>query len=122
MLLVLDERGPGRALRLFLAGACIAVSFASKQSLGLYLAAAVIAQLSFPRVFARRAGPWVPRELGAFAAGFAAVVVPMFGFFASHGVLGAMLHSGFVRPLTGYLPLSGISAAYMLEWWNFGAL
>lgn len=120
--LLLDGRGAGRLLRLFLAGACIAVSFASKQSLGLYLAAAVVAQLAFPRVFARRASPRVPRELGAFAAGFAAVAVPTFGFFASHGVLGAMLYSGFVRPLTSYLALSGIPAGYMLEWWNFGAL
>lgn len=120
--LVLDEHARGRPLRLFAAGLCIALCFASKQSLGLYLVAAVAAQLGMPRLLARRAGGRRASDLAAFAAGVAALTLPMFGYFAAHGVLGAMLHSGFVRPFTGYLPMSGISAVYMLEWWNFGAL
>ena len=48
------------------------------------------------------------------------LLVPFAAFFAAHGVLGEMAYGGFVRPLTGYLPASGISLAPMLAWWNLG--
>jgi hypothetical protein len=119
---LLDARDEGRARRMFVAGVCLALSFGSKQNLGLYLAAAVAAQLALPRVFLRADLPTARRDLGAFALGLGAILLPIFGYFAAHGVLGAMLHSGFVRPFTGYVPVSSIPASYMLEWWNFGAL
>ncbi len=121
--LVLAE-GPRERLRLFVAGLCLAVSFAAKQNVGIYVAAALLAQLALPHVFLRTArvpGRVTAGRIGAVASGIAAGVLPMFGYFAAQGVLPAMLHSGFVRPFTGYLPLSGIPAGYMLAWWDFGA-
>ncbi|MBW2280781.1 MAG: hypothetical protein JRG76_00665 [Deltaproteobacteria bacterium] len=116
--------GPRRRRRLFLAGLFLAISFAAKQSVGIYLAAALLLQLALPHVFLRTApvpGRERLRRVGALAAGLAAGVVPLFGYFGARGVLPAMLYSGFVRPFTGYLPTSGIPAGYMLAWWDFGA-
>ena len=59
-------------------------------------------------------------EVGVFALGMSVLLVPFAAFFAAHGVLGEMAYGGFVRPLTGYLPTSGLSFAPMLAWWNLG--
>jgi hypothetical protein len=44
----------------------------------------------------------------------------MFVYFAANGLLEQMLYSGFIRPLTGYLPTSGIDFGTMLAWWRLG--
>jgi len=121
-LLAYLERG-GRA-RLALAGVAVAVSIASKQNLGLPLAAAIAAVLLVPGI---AAGParalaqhW--RDAAAFSAGAALLLVPAFAYFASRGLAGKLLASGLWRPFTGYLPTSAISFLEPLAWWDWGAL
>ncbi len=113
----------GGRVRLLLSGLCVGAALASKQNLGIYLGAALVGLLLFPaavpgaaRLPARRRGA----EVGVFALGMAILLVPFAAFFASHGVFGQMVHSGLVRPLTAYLPTSGIPFAPMLAWWNLG--
>ncbi|MEN8182556.1 MAG: hypothetical protein ABFS46_08485, partial [Myxococcota bacterium] len=62
------------------------------------------------------------RALAAFGLGLTGAVLPLFVYFAFHGVLGVMLHSGLVRPFVGYLPTSGISPLVPLAWWELGGL
>lgn len=109
LLSALETREPGR---LALAGLCIGLALVSKQNLGIYLALAGAGLLW-------RAGP---RALGIFATAAAVPVVVMSVFFAAHGVFGQMIASGLLRPLTGYLPTSGIAFAPMLAWWELGSL
>jgi hypothetical protein len=47
---------------------------------------------------------------------------PALAYFASQGLLGAMLWSGLVRPFTGYLPTSAVSYARALAFWELGSL
>lgn len=104
-----EERAPGWIAG---AGLCVGLSIVSKQNLGIYLAGAALIVL-----WRRHAGEWLP-----FAAGLAVPVGAMSGAFAALGLLGPMLHSGLIRPFTGYLPVSGLSFAPMLAWWELGSL
>jgi hypothetical protein len=108
--------------RLALAGACTGLALLAKQSVGIYLAGAVglLLLLPGPLLGGHGSGRW--RGLGAFGAGLMALVLPVLGYFALHGVLGSMLYSGLVRPFVGYLPTSGISPLVPLAWWEIGAL
>jgi 4-amino-4-deoxy-L-arabinose transferase-like glycosyltransferase len=114
------EREP-RRIWLWLAGFACALSILSKQSLGLLLApllgAGLVARARSPeeRAVGRRS---------AFEFGVATAVPGLLAlaYFASHGVAGAMLWSGLVRPFTGYLPTSSIAFAPMLAWWELGSL
>ena len=49
-------------------------------------------------------------------------MLPLLVYFSAHGLLGQMLYSGLVRPMTGYLPTSGISFLHMLKWWELGEI
>jgi len=115
----------GASPRLLLAGAGIGVAFACKQNVGIYLGAASAAALLFPGlVVGVRGGP-LRRRLGEVAVllvGVAAALAPLLGYFAVQGLLGRMLHSGLIRPLTRYLPTSGIPFSPPLAWWRFGEI
>lgn len=123
LLLGRDHRGA--SWRLALAGACVGVSLASKQNLGIYLAAAAFALLAFPE-WLLRAPPRRPRErwsaVLAFGLGLALPLIPMLAYFALQGLLWEMLRSGLVRPFTGYFPTSQIAFAEPLKWWELGRL
>ena len=118
------EGGDSRGVpRLIAAGLCTGLSLASKQSLGIYLTAAVSLLLLLPpRPFGsgRRSGRI--RELAAFGAGASAPLLLMLAYFAAQGVLSEMLASGLVRPLSSYLPTSGLSGLVPLRWWELGEL
>ena len=119
--------GPGRRgrSRLLLAGICVGISVASKQNLGIPVAGVALALLAFPRLLLRN-----PRDDSraqrldavAFAAGLAATLLPIAGYFAWHGVLAQMAASGLVRPFTAYLPTSGVAFVTPLAWWELGEL
>jgi hypothetical protein len=121
--LLLHHRFGGPTWRLLLAGVLTGVAVTAKQSLGLYLALAAATALAFPGLLG--VGPRVPRrarEVAVFGLGTAAPVLLMAAYFASEGLLGALLHSGLVRPFTGYLPTSGIPFHVPLAWWQVGTL
>jgi hypothetical protein len=112
-------------LPLLLAGLFAGLALLTKQTVGIYLAAATATILLFgdallgaPRRPLRRAAT----ALSAYLGGLALPVLPTLAYFASEGVLGRMLHSGFIRPLTTYLPTSGVSFTLPLRWWQLGAL
>lgn len=116
-----DSRGSPRLLA---AGLCAGLSLASKQSLGIYLTGAAVLLLWLrPRPSGSwRRSPARMRELAAFGVGAAAPVLLMLGYFAAQGVLPEMVGSGLVRPLSTYLPTSGISGLAPLRWWELGEL
>jgi hypothetical protein len=112
-------------LPLFLAGLCASLALLSKQTVGLYLAVASTAILLFsdPLLGApRRPARSAVTALSAYLGGLALPVFPTLAYFAAHGILGRMLHSGFIRPLTTYLPTSGVSFAVPLRWWQLGEI
>jgi hypothetical protein len=114
---------PRASLRLLLAGAGIGVAVACKQNVGIYLGAASAAALLFPRlVMGIRPSPprRSSREVALLFLGAAAVLVPFFGYFAAHGLLGRMLSSGLIEPVTGYG--SGVPFWTPLAWWRLGEL
>ncbi|MDG2051240.1 MAG: glycosyltransferase family 39 protein [Myxococcota bacterium] len=116
-----SRRQPG-PFRVILAGLLAAIAVAGKQNLGLYLGAATLAVLMPSRLPWRLPGvtSWGPFWFFGFSAG-----LPLLGaalWFGSHGVLGQLLYSGLLRPMTGYLPTSGIDFSPMLAWWNLGSL
>jgi hypothetical protein len=121
-----DFEGPTRAL--LTAGAATGVALAAKQTVGIYLALATFALLAFPGWWLGSSGAargglrGRVRECAVFGAGVTIPLIPMFSYFAHQGVLSDMLYSGLIRPLTGYLPTSGISFWVPLRWWNFGAI
>jgi hypothetical protein len=115
----------GASPRLLLAGVGVGVALACKQNLGIYLGAASTAALLFPRLamgiqaasLRRRLG-----EVGVLLLGVMAAMSPLIGYFAAQGLLGRMLHSGLIRPLTRYLPTSAIAFSPPLAWWRFGEI
>ena len=118
-LAVFLRRDPQAApTRLVVLGVLTGLAVLAKQNTGIYLGGAIAALLLWPGL--RGARPL--RELTAFAAGVAGVAVPAALYFASEGLLGQMIFSGFVRPFTGYLPTSGVSLLPPLAWWEFGQL
>ena len=115
----------GASPRLLLAGAGIGLAFACKQNVGIYLGAASAAALLFPGlVTGIRGGPLRQRfgEVAALLLGVAAALTPLLGYFAWKGLLGKMLYSGLIRPLTRYLPTSGIPFSPPLAWWRLGEI
>jgi hypothetical protein len=118
-------RFQGPSPRLWLAGLGIGVAFVCKQNVGIYLGAASGAALLFPRlVMGLRGGPLRQRlrEVALLGVGVAAGLSPLLVYFAAHGVLGRMLYSGLIRPLTRYLPTSGIPFSPALAWWRLGEI
>lgn len=113
----------GPSWRLFWAGVLTALSIATKQSTGLYVAAVFALVLAFPG-FAHgpRRRPARGLEVAAFGAGLFVALGAGSVYFASEGLFGAMIRSGLLRPFTGYLPTSGVSFLPPLAWWNFGEL
>jgi len=121
--LLLHHRFEGPTGRLLLAGVLTGVSITAKQSLGLYLALAAGAALAFPGLLGvDPASPRRAREVVRFGLGVAVPVALMGAYFASEGLLGALLHSGLLRPFTGYLPTSSIPFHVPLAWWQLGAM
>jgi hypothetical protein len=121
--LLLRHRFAGPSMRLVAVGVCTGLALTAKQNVGLYLGAATVALLAFPRLCqVASQSAWRQRiaEVAAYGFGVALTVVPMFAYFAANGLLEPMLYSGFVRPLTGYLPTSGIDFGTMLAWWRLG--
>jgi hypothetical protein len=115
----------GASPRLLIAGAGIGLAFACKQNVGLYLGAASAAALLLPGlVMGIRGEPLARRlrEAGMLLLGVAAALTPFLGYFAVQGMLGRMLYSGLIRPLTRYLPTSGIPFSPALAWWRFGEI
>lgn len=112
-----------RMPRLAAAGSAIALSILCKQNLGLYVAAAAVALLLAPGTWMGRASLGAQRGLAlrAFAAAGAVPLALAAIWFATQGVLGAMLWSGFVRPLTGYIETSAVAYHPMLAWWELGS-
>ena len=122
---LVGHRFQGASPRLLLAGAGIGVAFACKQNVGIYLGAASAAALLFPGVvMGIRGGPARQRlrEVAVLVLGVAAALAPLLGYFAVQGVLGRMLYSGLIRPLTRYLPTSGIPFSPALAWWRLGEI
>jgi hypothetical protein len=123
--LLMGHRFRGASPRLVLAGVCVGIALLSKQNLGIYLGAAIASALLVPEWLlgtARAESRWRWTEVGAWASGVAAAVLPALVYFAGHGLLGKMLTSGLIRPFTGYLPTSGIPFSTPLAWWRFGEL
>ena len=115
----------GAAPRLLLAGAGIGLAFTCKQNVGIYLGAASAAALLFPGLVTGVRGESLRRrlrELALLLLGVAAALAPFLGYFAVQGLLGRMLYSGLIRPLTRYLPTSGIPFSTALAWWRFGEI
>lgn len=113
--------GPSRAL--FVAGAATGAALVSKQNVGVYLyaCAAAVILLARPLLGAPAAGARRRiAEVACLTAGMAAVALPFAAYFAAEGVFGAMLASAFLRPLSEYLPTSGISYGEPLRWWELG--
>jgi hypothetical protein len=122
---LLGHRFQGGSPRLLLAGVGIGVAFACKQNVGIYLGAASAAALLFPGiVMGLRAGPLRQRirEVAFLLLGIAMALAPLLAYFAAHGALGRMLYSGLIRPLTRYLPTSGIPFSTALAWWRLGEI
>ncbi|NQZ96456.1 MAG: glycosyltransferase family 39 protein [Myxococcales bacterium] len=105
-------------------GAACGVAFASKQTVGAFLGMAALGLLLLPGAVGI-AGPRTPRDRAVdalrFLGGMAIPSVPMFAYFAFHGVLPQMVSSGLLRPFVSYLPTSGLSFTAALRWWEFGA-
>jgi Dolichyl-phosphate-mannose-protein mannosyltransferase len=123
--LLLSHPFRGASIRLVLAGVLVGGAFATKQSLGIYLGAAAIAILLFPKLLlAAPTRPWRERwsEVAAFALGCVLSIAPIVGYFASYGLLYDAAYSSLARPLLEYLPTSGISAVEPFKWWEFGKL
>jgi hypothetical protein len=119
----LERGGAGGSPRLLAAGLCAGLSLTSKQSLGIYLTATAFLLLWLrPRAVGSEPRSARMRELAAFGVGAAAPVLLMAGYFAAQGVLPQMVESGLVRPLSSYLPTSGISGLAPLRWWELGGL
>jgi len=122
--LLLRARGAGGML--FGAGAATGLALLCKQTVGLYPAAAAAAGLGLPgAVLLRRDAPPLPervRAVGVYGLGAVAAGLPLFAYLAAEGTFAAMLESAFLRPLTAYLPTSGISFLAPLRWWELGAL
>ena len=121
--LALHHRPGGPLRSLIGAGVCAGLALAFKQNVGLYLGAAMAAVLWLEGV----SGGDVPRsrrvrEIAVFGLAGAAPILAMGAYFASHGLLLRMLESGLLRPLTGYLPTSGVAFSPMLAWWRLGEL
>jgi len=118
-LAVFLRRDPQAApTRLVVLGVLTGLTVLAKQNTGIYLGGAIAALLLWPGL----RGVQPRREIAAFAAGVAGVALPAALYFASEGLLGQMVFSGFVRPFTGYLPTSGVSPLPPLAWWEFGQL
>jgi hypothetical protein len=125
VVLLLGHRFTGPTWRLAAAGLATGLALLTKQNVGIYLAAAAAVCLLLPGVLlgVRREGAFAGmRELLVFGGGLAAPMAIAAGYFASHGLLGAMLRSGLVRPFTGYLPTSGVPFIDPLAWWRLGQL
>jgi len=126
--LYLGDAPAPRGARLFAVGVFTGLALLTKQTVGITLGAALIVLLLWPALaFGPHAGgasdPATRRHRCAvLCAGAAAALLPALAWFAAHGVLGAMLWSGFVRPFTGYLPTSGLAYDVPLRWWEFGRL
>jgi hypothetical protein len=123
--LLVGHRFSGPTPRLAAAGVAIGLALLSKQNLGIYLAGAAIACLLLPgfllgarRESARAAGG----ELLVFGGGLAAPLAIAAGYFASHGLLDAMLYSGLIRPFTDYVGTSEVAFTPALAWWRLGEL
>jgi hypothetical protein len=115
----------GASRRLVATGACAGIAVICKQNLGIYLAGALAALVVLPELLlgvtrARPSDRW--RELAALAAGLAVPSGLLVGYAAAHGVFGAMIESGLIRPFTDYAPTSALSFSAPLAWWEFGAL
>jgi hypothetical protein len=122
---LVGHRFQGPSSRLWLAGVGIGVAFACKQNIGVYLGAASAAALLLPGVVTGIRGGALRqrlRELAVLLLGVATALAPFLAYFAAKGVLGRMLYSGLIRPLTRYLPTSGIPFSKALAWWQFGAI
>ena len=113
---------PLGSLRLIGAGLLTAIAVTGKQNLGLYLGAASLAILMPVALPWRLPGVTSWRPFWLFGLSAAAPLVGASLWFASHDVLGQLLYSGLLRPLTGYLPTSGIDFSPMLAWWELGSL
>jgi len=113
----------GASWRLPIAGLFVGLAIVSKQNAGLYLGAAMVGVLAAPGLVGGRRAPAGDRlgEVAALGAGIALPVAAMSLYFARHGLLGAMLSSGLLRPLTSYLPTSGVSFLPPLRWWELGS-
>jgi len=119
--LLLHHRFDGATGRVGLAGLLVGVSVVAKQSLGLPLAGLAVVALMIPdRLGVGPRGPRRAHEVAAFGVGAALPMLAMGSYFAFEGLLGALLHSGFVRPFTGYLPTSGLPFHVPLLWWRTG--
>ena len=122
---LVGHRFQGASPRLLLAGAGIGVAFACKQNVGIYLGARKRGGAALP---GRRDGVQGGamrqrlREVAVLLLGITAALAPLLGYFAVHGVLGRMLYSGLIRPLTRYLPTSGIPFSPALAWWRLGEI
>lgn len=114
-----------RSAAIVFAGALLGLSALCRQNVGFYLATAFGLFLLAPFSFIGfDALPMRRRAMlvGALCFGVAFPLVPVAGYFLSHGLLGAMIDSGIVRPFTGYLPTSGVSFIEPLQWWKFGGM
>ena len=116
------SRKPLGALRLIAAGFLTAIAVAGKQNLGLYLGAASLAALMPVALPWRIPGVNSWRPFWLFGVSAAAPLIGASLWFARHGVFDQLLYSGLLRPLTGYLPTSGIDFLPMLAWWKLGSL
>jgi hypothetical protein len=86
---------------LFLAGVLVGAGIACKQDYGVGVGGALGLFLLLRPLLARRSGRPSPGPLApaaVFAAGGAAVVLPVIGYFASHGVLTQFIEQTVVRP------------------------
>jgi hypothetical protein len=124
MVLFLRFRSSSRLRDLFWTGVLVAMAVLSKQNLGLYLGAAMGILLLSRRLSAIGGRVFHPsgvaKELAVLAGGVAVPIAATLVYFHHHGVLEAMLYSGFVRPFLGYLPTSGLSFLVPLKWWELG--
>jgi hypothetical protein len=123
--LLLGHPFRGASWRLAAAGAFAGFALISKQTVGIYLGAVagvllLKAEILLGVARRRRADRWA--EVGAFAGGATAFLVPFLAYFAAHGVLGRLLYGGLVRPFVGYLPTGSISFLEPLAWWKLGTL
>ncbi len=121
---LVGHRFQGPSWRLLVAGAGIGVALSCKQNVGLYLGAASAAVVLFPGVLGIRSGSLRQRdrEVAVLLVGVAAGLAPLLGYFAAQGLLGRMFYNGLVRPLTRYLPTSGIPFSPPLYWWRLGEI
>lgn len=125
--------GRSERTRLLGIGAATGFAFITKQSIGIYLGAAITIVLVLRHIVDSRA-PSVATErsskgvhalatpFGPLVLGFIAVVAPMVIYFTAKGLLGQMIYSGLIRPFTDYADTSGISFSTPLRWWEVGSL